>query len=197
MAAELGVDLNRPYGALRTPSIVAMNGTSAGVGMTFPMQLDMRIAAEDAKYGFVFTRIGLIPELGATWLLPRLVGTTKALELLVTGRLFSGVEAVAFGFANEACPAERVLDRALEIADDISTNVSPLSAAVTKRLVFDLLAQPDRRAAEQQEFLLLDWIADQEDFEEGVTAFFEKRPPKWRMSKYADFPDELFEEREV
>lgn len=181
-----------PYWEMNTPIIAAMNGAAVGVGMTMPMQWDLRIVAEEAKYGFVFGRRGLLPELGSTWLLPRLLGLGQTMDLLLTGRIFTGREAAELGFANEAVPAAEVLDRALAIARDIAENVAPVSAALTKRLVHRFLTEPDRARAESVERRLSAWTTEQADLKEGAAAFFEKRPPKWQLSKNDDFPEDLF-----
>ncbi|MGB8391326.1 enoyl-CoA hydratase-related protein, partial [Mycobacterium sp.] len=114
----------RPW-QLRTPIIGALNGSAVGLGLTFPVQWDIRIVNEAAKYGFVFTRRGLIPEQNSLWLLPKLVGLATALDLLLTGRLFSGADAKELGLATEAVPADHVLARAMEIADDIASTTAP------------------------------------------------------------------------
>lgn len=185
---------DRPYWDLATPIIAAMNGSAVGVGLTFPLQLDMRIVAENAKYGFAFTRRGRPPELGSSWLLARLVGAAKALEMLLSSATFSGARAAELGIANEACPADQVLPRALEIAEDIAENVSPLSAAITKRLVYRFLEEPDRNAAARLEEEIYVWAKTQDDSREGVASFLEKRPPQWQSDKNADFPWNLLGE---
>ena len=183
---------DRPYWEMRTPMIAAINGAAVGVGITLPMKFDIRIVADDAKLGFVFTRRGLTPEFGASWILPRLVGAANAMELLLTGRIFDGREAVRIGLANESHPAERVLARALEIADDIVSNVSPVAAAVTKGLFYRGLQSEDLCAHAQWEQELYDWALGGADVPEGMASFAEKRPPQWRLGKNAAFPAELF-----
>jgi len=190
--ADLRPVSDEPYWTMATPLIAAMNGSATGIGMTLPMQFDLRIMAEGAKYGFVFNRRGFVPELGSTWIVPRLIGTAKAMDLLLTGRIFSGTEGAALGLASEAHPADQVLERAHEIARDIADNVAPVSAAVTKRMIYRNLAQDDRSAAVEREGALFAWSTQQEDGREGVAAFLGKRPPEWKMSKHADFPHELF-----
>lgn len=182
---------DRPYWEMRTPIIAAINGAAVGVGITLPMKLDIRIVAEDAKLGFVFTRRGLTPEFGASWILPRLVGTANAMDLLLTGRIFSGREAVALGLASEAHPADRVLQRAREIADDIVRNVSPVAAAVAKGLVYRGLETTDLSAHARLEQKLYDWALGGADFAEGMSSFAQKREPEWRLGKNAAFPTEL------
>lgn len=183
---------DRSYWEMRTPMIAAINGAAVGVGMTLPMKLDIRIAAEDAKLGFVFTRRGLTPEFGASWILPRLVGAANAMELLLTGRIFDGREAVKIGLVNEAHPADRVLARAHEIADDIVRNVSPVAAAVTKALVYRGLESEDLSAHARLEQELYDWALKSADFPEGMESFVQKRAPEWRLGKNEGFPEELF-----
>jgi enoyl-CoA hydratase/carnithine racemase len=131
--------------------------------------------------------------LGSTWLRPRLVGVERAAELLLTGRIFRGREAVTLGVASEAVPADEVLDRALAIARDIAENVAPVSAALTKRLVYRFLTEPDRSGAERVERELSLWTSEQDDVKEGAAAFLEKRAPRWRLAKNNDFPMELFD----
>jgi enoyl-CoA hydratase/carnithine racemase len=191
VAQELRPRNDQPYWTMATPMIAAMNGSGAGVGVTLPMQLDLRIMAEDAKYGFVFNRRGFVPELGSTWIVPRLIGTAKAMDVLLTGRIFSGTEGVAMGLASEAHPAGQVLNRALEIATDIAENVAPVSAALTKRMIYRHLVDDDRDAAVEREATLFAWATRQEDGREGAAAFLGRRRPDWKMGKNADFPHEL------
>ena len=105
------------------------------------MQWDIRIVNESAKYGFVFTRRGLIPEQNSLWLLPRLVGMGRAMELLMTGRIFSGAEAKDYGLATEAVPGDDVLPRAMQIADDIARHTAPAAVGITKQLAYELLCR--------------------------------------------------------
>jgi enoyl-CoA hydratase/carnithine racemase len=193
-AEELRVDDRRAYWEMNTPIIAAINGHAIGVGLTMPMEWDIRIAAEDAKLSFAFSRRGVIPELSANWIVPRVVGVSRGLELLVTGRTFSGRQAAEMGLVSEAVPAERVLSRSLEVARDIAENVAPVSSGIVKRLVYSNLAEPDRRAAQRRESALFGWTTRQPDSREGPMAFLEKRSPQWRLSKNADFPEDVFAE---
>src|SRR5438874_2541245 len=99
-----------------------------GVGLTMPMQWDIRIAAEDAKLGFVFNRRGVVPELAAPWIVPRVVGLSRGFELLVTGKIISGKEAAEIGLVSKALPAADVLPAAQDLARDIAANGPPGSA---------------------------------------------------------------------
>jgi enoyl-CoA hydratase/carnithine racemase len=174
---------------MSTPVIAAINGSAVGVGLTYPMLWDIRIVARDARLGFVFNRRGLTPEANSLWLLPRLVGTSRALELLITGRMFDGNEALAIGFATEALERDQVLPRAMAIARDIAENTAPTSVALTKKLLYKYLEEDDRMAARVEELGVFQWATQQADAKEGIQAFFQKRAPKWSMSKTKDLPD--------
>ncbi|HWG14369.1 MAG TPA: enoyl-CoA hydratase-related protein [Streptosporangiaceae bacterium] len=182
--------LTHPW-RLRTPLIAAMNGSAAGMGLTIPMAWDIRIAAADAKYSFVFPRRGIVPEFGATWLVPRLAGLSAGLEVLLTGRPFSGTEAAAMGLVSRALPADQVLSAALEIAHDIAAHTSAMSAAATKALVYRGLEEPDRARHHDLESDVFRWTGQQADAREGIAAFLQKRAPHWPLAKTTDFPPQL------
>jgi enoyl-CoA hydratase/carnithine racemase len=173
---------------MATPIIAAINGAAVGVGLTLPMQWDIRIVAAEARLGFVFNRRGIIPEANSLWIVPRLIGASRAMELLLTGRLFTGAEALEMGLASRAVERDQVLPVAMELAQDMAENVAPLSAAVTKRLLYRFLGEPDRAAAQELEARAFWWMGQQSDCAEGVTAFLEKRPPNWTMSKHTPPP---------
>ena len=177
----------RPW-EMATPIVAAINGSAVGVGLTLPMQWDIRVAAADARLGFVFNRRGVIPEANSTWIVPRLVGVARAMDVLLTGRLFTGEEAAAMGLVSRAVERERVLPVALEIAEDIAANTAPVSVALTKRLVYESLAEPDRAAAQVREGRAFWWTGRQADAAEGIRAFLEKRPPEWKLSKRTPVP---------
>lgn len=177
----------RPW-ELRTPIIAAINGAAVGMGITYPMMWDIRIAAEDAKIGFVFTRRGLVPEGNASWLLPRLVGAGTALELLLTGRILSGTEAAEIGLVSKAVPRDQVLATAMELATDLAANTAPAAVAVTKRMVYRYLESGDRWAARREELQMFAWAGRQPDAVEGVRSFLEKRPPDWNGVSADDLP---------
>jgi len=176
---------------IRKPVIAAINGAAVGVGATFPMTADIRYVAEDAKIGFVFVRRGQLPELASHAVLPRIVGVSRAAELLMTGKIISGTEAAAMGLASEALPREDVVPRALETARDIATNAAPLSLAVSKRLLWSGL-QDGVGSMLAKETPLFAFIASQVDSAEGVESFLEKRSPRWQGSVSEGFPDHLF-----
>jgi enoyl-CoA hydratase/carnithine racemase len=175
---------------MRTPVIAAMNGSAVGMGITLPISWDIRFAAADAKYGFVFTRRGLVPEAGSTWMLPRLVGVSRAMELLLSGRIFSGAEGAGMGLFARALPADEVLPAAQEFARDLAASTSAMSVAATKALVYNALGQ-DREESHAIEHQVFRWTGNQADAREGVTAFLEKRAPRWPLSKVKDYPPML------
>ena len=168
-----------------TPVLAAINGAAVGLGLTYPLQWDIRVAAEEAKLGFVFTRRGLVPEANSIWLLSRAIGASRALELLVTGRTFTGAEAAEIGLVSRAVPAAEVLDATMELARDIARNTAPASVAATKRLFYEQLASPERAEARAVERATFAWLAAQPDAREGITSFLERRAPEWTMSKHA------------
>ncbi len=174
---------------MRTPVIAAINGAAVGVGATVPLAWDIRLASDRARIGFVFTRRGIVPEANSTWLLPRLVGMSRALEILLTGRLMSAEEALELGVVSRVVPHDRLLDEALALARDIAENTAPVSVAITKRLVWRNLLEPDPAAAKAREDALFEWAGKQPDAAEGVESFLENRPPEWTMPKTTDLPD--------
>lgn len=172
---------------VRKPVIAALNGHAIGIGLTLALQCDLRIAAIEGRYGILQVRRGVMPDCGAHWTLPRLVGFARAADLLLTGRRFGGEEAVALGVASRALPAAEVLPAALEIARDVAAHTAPLSVALTKRLLWqsaDLeLAEVERIETELHHHLM-----GRPDAAEGVMAFLERRPPRWTSSVVADWP---------
>ena len=179
------------YWRLKTPIIGAINGHAIGVGMTLPMLFDIRYVAEDAKLSFVFTRRGIVPEANSTWLVPRLIGLSRGLDLLLSGRQFSGREAADWGLASQALPADEVLPAALELAHDIADNTAPLSVAITKQLIYDFMDVDDRPAAITRETKLTWWVGEQPDALEGIMSWIEKRPADWKVSKHLEPPPDL------
>lgn len=180
-----------PAHKLKTPILAAINGSAVGAGLTMPMEWDLRVAAEDAKLGFVFNRRGIMPDADLIWLIPRMIGYGPAMDVLLTGRIFTGAEAKELGLVNRAVPREQVLDTALEMARDIAANTGPVSVAITKRLMYEFLTQDDRAAAARLQRELFTWTGKQADAKEGVMAFLEKRPADWKLSKTSGLPDEL------
>jgi enoyl-CoA hydratase/carnithine racemase len=178
---------------LRKPVIAAVNGHAIGIGLTIALQADIRIVAEDAKYGVVQVRRGVLPDCMSHWTLTQLTTLGVAAEVLLTGRTFGGSEAAALGVANRALPAEQVLDHALALARDIAVNVAPMSAALCKRLLWDSAINnytPAQVAALETQ--LHHRVMGSADAAEGVAAFLDRRPPRFtsRLSRDWTAPPE-------
>jgi enoyl-CoA hydratase/carnithine racemase len=194
--ATLGVDADslanrEAFGRMVTPIIGAINGAAIGAGLTVPLLFDVNFVAEDAKLAFVFTRRAMAPDAGATWFLPRLVGLPRAMDLLLSGRTFSGRDAAAMGMVAAAVPTDQVLATAQAYARDLAENTAPMSVAVTKRLINRFLEQGERDAAIAQETKVIWWLGEQPDAVEGVMSFLEKRRPEWKGSKHVDLPPDI------
>jgi enoyl-CoA hydratase/carnithine racemase len=171
------------------PVIAALNGHAIGVGLTFPMTCDLRYVAEDAKLQFAFVRRGVIPELASHAIVPRVVGLSRAAELLLSGRMFSGREAAAMGLASQALPAGEVLPAALAHAREYRL-AAPASVAISKRLLWEGLALTPPEMM-KREGPLFAWVGAQVDAREGVLAFLEKREPAWKLRPSRDLPESL------
>ncbi len=170
------------------PVIAAINGHAVGVGATYPLACDLRVAATSAKIGFVFARRGQLPELASHAILPRVVGMSNAADLLLSGRPITGEEAAAIGLVSAAVPADEVVANAVARATEMATLSAPMSMAITKRLLWDSIGVRQMMATEQP---LFDWVASQPDSVEGVASFLEKRDPVWTLSVADDFPHHL------
>jgi enoyl-CoA hydratase/carnithine racemase len=178
-----------PAFRVRKPVIAAVNGHAIGIGLTLPMQCDIRVFAREGKYGFLHVRRGVLPDAYAHWTVPRAIGFARTAELFLTGRRFGGDEAGTLGLASRVVPAADVLHTALEIAGDIAQNVAPLSAALCKHLLWEgrtLSAEE----AERRETALHHVLMGRPDAMEGVLAFLEKRAPRFTLRVPRDWPDE-------
>ncbi|HYD10971.1 MAG TPA: enoyl-CoA hydratase-related protein [Acidimicrobiales bacterium] len=161
---------------VRKPLIGAINGACAGVGLVQALMFDVRFAAAGAKFTFAFARRGLIAEYGSSWILPRLTGMSRAIDLMMSSRVFTAEEALDLGVVNYVVPKEEVLDAAIAYASDIAQNCSPTSIAVMKQQLYShALLDVDSALAESNK-LMRESLA-REDFKEGVKSYVEKRPP--------------------
>ncbi|MEW6575739.1 MAG: enoyl-CoA hydratase-related protein [Pseudomonadota bacterium] len=172
----------------RKPSIVAFNGSAAGVGLTLTLPCDIRIAADNAKFGCVFTRRGLVPEAGSAWFLPQIVGLSQALKWCLTGALVPAAEALEKGLLAETCPAEQLDERARELAMEIATNTSPVALALTRRLLWRFSTDADPSGALAVDAPLNIALGKGADVHEGVSAFLEKRAPNFPSKVSSDMP---------
>lgn len=178
-----------PAFEVRKPVIAAVNGHAVGIGLTIPMQCDIRLFAREGKYGFLHVRRGVIPDAYAHWTVPRAVGFARAAELFLTGRRMTGDECVAMGLGSRSLAAAEVVPAALEIARDIAVNVAPLSAALSKRLLWESRGLTAEEV-ERKETALHHVVMGRPDALEGVMAFLERRPPSWQLRVPKDWPEE-------
>lgn len=173
---------------VRKPVIAACNGHAIGVGLGIAVQCDMRILAEEGKYGFLQSRRGVIADFAIHHLLPRTVGLENALELILTGQRLTGTEAKEKGLASRVLPADQVLSTALDMARDIATNCSPLVVGMAKKMIWQGMEQSITDMT-QLETRLLHYSMGRPDAIEGGMAFFEKRAPEWKSSVSNDWPE--------
>jgi enoyl-CoA hydratase/carnithine racemase len=160
------------------PVIAAINGACAGLGLVQASMADVRFAVGSAKFTTAFSRRGLIAEHGLGWVLPRLVGPSRALDLLMSGRVFLADEALAMGLVNYVCEADELIPRARAYALDLAANVSPASMAVMKQQVWQGMQQNLADSNEMADVAMRHSLR-QADFKEGVASFVEKRPPNF------------------
>lgn len=173
---------------LRKPVIAAVNGHAIGIGLTIAMQADIRIVADDAKYSIPQVRRGVIPDALSHWTVPRAAGIAAAAEILLTGRTFDGAEAVRLGVASRSLPAAEVLPAAMEMAQDVAANASPMSVALSKRLLWGALRHsftPEQ--VDDYETELHHRVMGSADAAEGVRSFLEHRAPEWTAQLSTDW----------
>ncbi|ASU85353.1 enoyl-CoA hydratase [Nocardiopsis gilva YIM 90087] len=164
---------------LRKPVIAAINGPVAGVGLVVALFADLRFAADNAKFTMAFSQRGLIAEYGVAWQLPRLVGTSRALDLLLSSRVVRGAEAERMGLVDRALPTEQVLEAALDYARTLAATCSPASMAAIKGQIYRAL-ETGLDAATAEADALMPPVFDTPDFAEGIASYQEKRPPAFR-----------------
>ncbi len=171
------------------PLLVAYNGSAAGVGLTLTLPCDIRIAADNARFGCVFTRRGLVPEAGSAWFLPRLVGLATALKWCMTGALVPAQEALAAGLVSELVAPDQVENRARELALEIAASCSPVALALTRRMLWQFSAEAGPEGALSVDAALNIALGARGDVHEGVAAFLEKRAPAFPLKVSEDLPD--------
>lgn len=159
------------------PYIAAVEGAAVGGGLELALACDLRVAGEDASLGFPETKVGIFPCAGGTRLLPRMIGTTRARELLLTGRLISGEQAVEWGLVNRAVDATAVRDTARSLAETMGSN-SPTAVAATLRSTNEAFGRPVIEGT-RWDVELARTVANHPDFQEGKEAFLEERAPEF------------------
>ncbi len=167
----------------KKPVIAAINGPAVGVGATMTLPMDIRLAADDARMGFVFARRGIIPEACSSWFLPRAVGISRAMEWVATGRVFSAQEGLEAGLLRSLHPAGELLDAAHALAGEIVENTAPVSVALARQLMWRMLGAEHPMVAHRADSRGMYARGQSADAVEGITSFLEKRP--------AEFPDRV------
>jgi enoyl-CoA hydratase/carnithine racemase len=174
---------------MKKPVIAAINGAAIGVGITLTLPMDIRLASEKAKIGFVFTRLGITLEACSNWFLPRIVGIGKAVEWAYTGRIFGAQEAFAAGLVHYVTPQDQLMAKAIEIAREIADNTSAVSIPLNRHLLWKMLEADHPMEAHKLESKCIYWLGLQADSKEAVAAFHEKRPPRFSLKASTDMPD--------
>ncbi|MBN1613424.1 MAG: crotonase/enoyl-CoA hydratase family protein [Deltaproteobacteria bacterium] len=194
---ERSISMMRDGGGLLTlriydcikPVIAAVNGPAVGVGATMTLAMDIRIASEKARFGFVFARRGIVPEACSSWFLPRAVGISKALEWAFSGRVFPAEEALSSGLVRSVHPPEELLEAANGLAREIADNTSAVSVALIRQMMWRMLGADHPMEAHKIDTRGVLWTGKSDDAREGVMAFLEKRPAKYTNKPSKDMPD--------
>jgi enoyl-CoA hydratase/carnithine racemase len=169
------------------PVIAAINGAAVGVGATMTLAMDIRLASEKARIGFVFGKIGIVPEACSSWFLPRIVGISQALEWTYTGDIFDANEAHRGGLVKAIYPPDQLLEQATALARRMVENRSPVATALTRQMMYRNAAQPHPVEAHRIDSLAV-FYTSRGDGKEGVRSFLEKRPPDFKARVSTDLP---------
>lgn len=162
------------------PVIAAINGAAAGIGITMTLPMDIRLAVRGAKVGFVFAARGIVPEACSSWFLPRIVGISKALEWCYSGKIFRAEEALDAGLFRSLHEPEELLPAARAIAQEFVTNSSAVSMTLTRHMMWRMLGASEPLDAHEIDTAGMNALGQSDDAREGITAFLEKRPPRFR-----------------
>jgi enoyl-CoA hydratase/carnithine racemase len=165
--------------ACTKPLIAAVNGAAVGVGAAMTLPMDLRLASDGARFGFVYARRGIVPDACASWFLPRVVGIGRALEWSLSGRLVPALEALAGNLVGRVVPAAELLPAAQAAAREIAENAAPVSVALTRQMMWRLLGAPHPMEAHRLESAAIAARGASADAREGVAAFIGKRPPRF------------------
>lgn len=173
----------------KKPVIAAINGPAVGVGVTMTLPMDIRIASESARMGFVFAKRGIVPEACSSWFLPRLVGISQAAEWVYTGRIFPAQEALAARLVSRVVPADQLLDTARAIGREIAEGTSAMSVALARHLMWKMMGATHPMEAHLLDSKCIYWMGRSADAREGVTSFLEKRSPQFTMKPSSEMPE--------
>ena len=186
--ADGGGTLTRRIFDSAKPVIGAINGPAVGIGITLTLPMDVRLASDTARIGFVFARRGLVPEASSSFFLPRIVGISKACEWVFTGRIFEAREALDAGLVRSVHPPEELLGAARELALEMSHGTSRVAVAIGRRMLWQMLGEGTPALAHALDSEALYFLGTSDDAKEGVTAFLEKRDADYPM-KVSEMPD--------
>jgi len=170
------------------PVIAAVNGPAVGIGVTMQLAMDIRIASEQARFGFVFSRRGIVPEAASSWFLPRIVGIAQALSWCYSGKVFDAQEALGGRLVSEVVPPDQLLPRARTIAREIAENTAPVSIALIRQMMWKMLGADHPMEAHKVDSRGIYSRGASADVREGVTSFLEKRPAKFPQKVTTDMP---------
>jgi enoyl-CoA hydratase/carnithine racemase len=173
----------------KKPLISACNGVAVGVGATMQLAMDIRLASETARYGFVFARRGIVPEAASSWFLPRIVGISQALEWCYSGRVFDAAEAHAGGLVRSIHAPGDLLGAAQALASEIAENTSAISVAMTRAMMWRLMSADHPMEVHKIDSRAIYRLSRGKDAAEGIASFLEKRSPQYPGRVSADMPD--------
>ena len=172
----------------KKPLIAAVNGPAVGVGVTMTLPMDVRLASEQARFGFVFARRGIVPEAASSWFLPRVVGISQAMEWVATGRVFGAQEALAGRLVSRVVPAAELLPAAQALAREIADNTSAVSVALSRQMLWKMLGADHPMEAHKVDSQAIYSMGRSADAYEGVQSFLEKRAPRFTMKASSEMP---------
>ena len=195
-ASDKSINAIRDSGGLLTlrlfkstkPLIGAINGVAVGIGATMLLPMDVRICSNKARFGFVFTKRGIVPEAASSWFLPRLIGIENALKLCYSGKVISAEEAKDYKLVSEIVSGDNLIDRALEIAKEFTAESSQISIALTRQLLWRMLGADDPMEAHKIDSRAVFELGKSGEAMEGVMSFLEKRPPEFPGKISKDMP---------
>jgi enoyl-CoA hydratase/carnithine racemase len=173
------------------PVIGAINGVGVGFGATFPLPMDVRLAAESARFGFVFSRRGMCMDAAASWFLPRIVGMSRALEWSFSGRIFDAGEALDAGLVRSLHAPDELLPAAYALAREITEHSAPVSVALNRQLIWQMAGAEHPMDAHRMESIYIAQRAPSADAAEGASSFLEKRPPRFPLTVSGDLPSDF------
>lgn len=197
MSSDSGASVRRDGGgtvtlrifACNKPVIAAINGPAVGVGATMILPMDIRLASTTARFGFVFTRRGIVPEACSSWFLPRVVGISQAQEWVLTGRVFDAEEALRHGLVRSLHEPDELMAAARRIAHEIADNTAPVSVALARQMMWRMLGASHPMEAHRADSRGIQIRGRSKDVAEGVTSFLEKRAPQFVETVSRDLPD--------